>query len=374
MEKIQKIVFLILAILLLPAHAQAATLSISPTSGTFEVGDRVTARVIVSSDLPVNAISGVVSIPQIFVVESVSKANSILNFWVSEPNFSRGAGTLHFEGVALGGYTQRTGTIVTFILRAEREGTGTINFQSGQVLANDGQGTNLTSGFGSSSFTVIPDRTPEPTPDTPDTTDGPEKIIEDETIEEPQEEASLAPPKIKLTNINRQDTISGSSNYANSQALITFTSENGVNIFVQSETDSDGNFFSPIPQTLKRGLYTVSAVVIQKDLSHTSPSNEITVNVGNIFSDISVEIRLAITLLAVVTLYLLIQAIRHFFSRRRRKAHIHQESKEAQKIVHQAFKTLNKDISGLAPIREIKKDLKNSEKSIVEEIKDIEEA
>jgi len=375
MVEIKKIISLLpLALLILPLGVSAATLSITPTSGTFEVGDTITTRVVVASDLSINAVSGILSIPPIFTIESVSKSASILNFWVSEPNFSRGAGTLQFEGVTLGGYNGKTGTVITFILRANKEGSGSISFISGQVLANDGQGTNLTSGLGNSSFLV---KAKEVKPTSPETTEKPtttQEVLEIDKAEPPQEPPTLKAPEIKLSKILTEEVVAGISSYPNSQVLITFTSENDIKVFVQGNTDAVGNFVIPIPQTLKHGLYKISVVIIKEDLSHSTPSNEITVTIGNLLSDVGVEIKTLIGLLALIALYLIIRVHTYFIRTRATKKHLEQETKEAQSVVRKAFKLLDKDISNLASIREIKKDLKTSEKIIIEEIKDIEES
>src|SRR6185503_11214158 len=112
----------------LPSVVQAATLSVNPTSGSFKTGDRVALKVVVTSNgVPFNAVSGVLSIsPSVFTIESVSKANSVLNFWVTEPNAS--AGTVKFEGVALGGFSGVSGTVVTINVRAIKAGTGVVSF------------------------------------------------------------------------------------------------------------------------------------------------------------------------------------------------------------------------------------------------------
>jgi hypothetical protein len=276
--------------------------------------------------------------------------------------------------VALGGYTKNTGTVLTIILKANKEGSGSITFKDGQILANDGQGTDLTSGFGGSSFSVKPRAITKPI-------DTSEEEITEVTKEEiipkpatPQEPPTLKSPEITLTKLFGEDAVSGTSGYPNSQSLITFISTGGEKIFVQSDTNINGDFRILIPQSLKRGEYTVSAVVIKSDLSHSPPSNQITVNVGNIFSDISSEVKLIISLLILILLYLMIRTYTYLTRNRKIKSHLKQESKEAQSMVHKSFKLLKKDIAEMASVREIKKDLSHAEEEIINEIKDIEKS
>lgn len=142
--------------LLLPATSFAATLSLSPASGSYAVGDRITVKVLVSSpSASVNAVSGELSFSSsVLSVESVSKTASILNFWPIEPSISQSAGTVNFEGIAISGFQGSAGTVVSATFRAVREGTGKISFDNGQILANDGQGTDITSGLSGASFTI----------------------------------------------------------------------------------------------------------------------------------------------------------------------------------------------------------------------------
>ncbi|KKR29116.1 MAG: hypothetical protein UT61_C0036G0007 [Candidatus Woesebacteria bacterium GW2011_GWA1_39_8] len=234
MAKIYKIIFSLLLFGVAPLLASAATLSVSPTSGTFEVGDQVTVKIVVSSGTPINAISGTVSFPtSLFTVESISKAGSILNFWISEPNFSAGAGTLQFEGVTLGGFQGGTGTVVTAILRAVKVGSGTVAFKSGQVLANDGQGTDVTSGLGEATFSVEAKKETSK-PSLP-------KQIETEA---PQPPPTLKSPEIALAKKFGEQAISGVSDYPQSQVLLTFIAENGVKIFIMGTTDENGVAFT----------------------------------------------------------------------------------------------------------------------------------
>src|SRR3989344_808049 len=112
-----------IGVLAIPSTSLAAFLSLSPASGTYSVGDRITVKILVSSsDASINAVSGALS-------------------------FSNTTGTVNFEGVALAGFQGNAGTLVTMTFRALKAGSGAISFQSGQVLANDGQGTDITSGL-----------------------------------------------------------------------------------------------------------------------------------------------------------------------------------------------------------------------------------
>ena len=150
--------FLLLSVLYLlhsVSSAQAASLFLSPETGSFNVGQTFSVSVFVSSpDQTMNAAEGVISFPaNKLQVISLSKSASIFSLWVKEPSFSNSVGTLSFEGVVLNpGFAGSAGRLLTITFRAEDAGSTPVNFSSGSVLANDGKGTNILNGFGSANY------------------------------------------------------------------------------------------------------------------------------------------------------------------------------------------------------------------------------
>lgn len=378
MEKILKLIFIVFLFTLFSKVSFAASLFTTPTSGTFNVGDKVTLKIMVSSDLPINAISGVVNFPPIFLIESISKSSSILNFWVTEPNFSKGAGTLQFEGVSLGGFSSGTGNVVTVVLKANKEGTGDITFKSGQILANDGQGTDLTGSFSGSSFLVKP-KIVEPVKT--QTEEQVKEEVKEEIEEEIKKEPILLPPQISLEKMNGENIISGVSSYKLSKVLITITNEENNKVFLLLDADSNGNFKQLVPKSLKYGTYKANATIINKDLLYSPLSNEIIIEVGNVFSDISLEVKIGMLLLILIILILIIKLFFFIKNNKNRKYFNKKELKEAEEVVRKSFKIINDDIERDFPKRmtiseqqdkeEIKEDLDQAEEVILKEIKDI---
>ncbi len=376
MAKIYSIILLVLLFTFLPLEANGATLSVSPSLNTLTVGSRLTLKILASGDVSFNAVSGVVSFPtSIFIIESVSKTNSILNFWVTEPTISKGDGTIKFEGVSLGGFQGTTGTVITITLRAIKVGTGKVSFQSGQILANDGEGTNITESLTGGTYTV---KEAPPTPPIPN----PPVVPEPEPIPEPpQIPPTLKAPEIELGQKYGAPAILGISDYPNSQALITFVSKKGVKIFITDFTENDGSFVLLVPYSLKHGDYSVSAIVIKDDGSHSNTSREISIKVGNIFSDITWEIWVLITFLIVTILYLLIRIYFYVKNRREIKKHVEREVLEAEESVRKSFDILRDDLKNRSQnivssvdrqnVSELEKDIDYIEKNINKEVKDI---
>lgn len=157
---------------LLPPAALAATLSLSPADATVAAGETVTETVFVSSaDQAMNAIAGTLSFPSdILQVVSISKSGSVLSLWVQDPTFSNADGIISFSGVVPNpGYTGGRGRAISIQFRGKKTGIGSVTFSSAsQVLANDGNGTDILTSTVSATITVTPS-TPVPTPPPPTT-------------------------------------------------------------------------------------------------------------------------------------------------------------------------------------------------------------
>lgn len=158
---------LIAVFFLLPSAALAATLGISPASTSVDVDSIITETILVSSaDQAMNAIAGTLSFSNdLLQVVSISKANSVLSLWVQDPTFSNADGTISFSGVVPNpGYTGGRGQVLSIQFRGKRSGRATVAFSSSsEVLANDGNGTNILTATSPATITVTPS-TSAPTP------------------------------------------------------------------------------------------------------------------------------------------------------------------------------------------------------------------
>ncbi len=146
------------------SFAYAATLSVSPGTGVYSVGQTFTATVVVNTaGSKINAAEGTLSFKtnELSVV-GVSKG-SIFNLWTAEPAYSNSAGTVTFSGGTPTGYTGGSGTVLSVTFKVLAAGTPKVSFSNGAVLAADGRGTNvLTNMSGGSYTTSAPTSTPEP--------------------------------------------------------------------------------------------------------------------------------------------------------------------------------------------------------------------
>jgi len=161
----KKIFFLLIISLLYfgivsDAQAIGASLYLSPSTGTYTVGNNFSVQVRVNTGgVAINAIDGtLVFNPDKLEVRSVSKSDSILSLWVQEPNFSNSLGTVTFAGgKPTPGYTGASGIIITITFRAKTATfeTATVSFGGGSVLADDGKGTNVLTNMGSGVYKLI---------------------------------------------------------------------------------------------------------------------------------------------------------------------------------------------------------------------------
>jgi hypothetical protein len=148
-----------------PTFVFAATLSLSPGTGVYQVGGTWTTRVVVNTaGKPINAAEGTLSFnTSELQVLGISKGGSIFSLWTIEPSFSNTTGKVSFGGGSPAGYTGSAGTVLTITWKAKTNGTPKVNFSSGSVLAADGQGTNVLTGMTGGTYTVsAASASPEP--------------------------------------------------------------------------------------------------------------------------------------------------------------------------------------------------------------------
>lgn len=150
-----------------PAQAAGATLFLSPGSGSYDVGKSFNVRVMVNSGggLGINAAEGIIKYDSsLLQVAKTSDADTIFKLWTTEPTFSNTAGTISFGGGSPSSYKGTAGTIFSVTFTAKKAGEASVNFTKGIVLAADGKGTDIFSGYGQAKFTLEEPEVKEVTP------------------------------------------------------------------------------------------------------------------------------------------------------------------------------------------------------------------
>ena len=224
--------FCFTAIAFLPVWAFASTISISPSSGSYNSGQTFTATVQVQpAGNQVNAVEAELSFnPAVLQVVSVSQAGSAFNLWTTEPEFSNAAGTITFGGGNTTPFTTPS-TAVTVTFRAASEGTGTVSFDDVSILIADGQGTDAFSGATNASYTVAAATTPTPAP-SPEPSPTPPPAQEEEAV------VFGDPPR--APEIGSQTFLDQDEWYTSTEGLFTWSLPFDVNaVAVEISTSSD---------------------------------------------------------------------------------------------------------------------------------------
>lgn len=320
----------------LPLSASAAALSISSPKSQVEVGERVVVSIVVSSpEQSVNAVSGVLAVPESFSIESVSRASSILNFWVTEPTFSNTTRSVSFEGVALTGFQGSRGIVLSVTLRAAKEGSASLAFPSAQILANDGAGTDVTQGRTGTTITIVP------------ATAVPKEDVFPAVDERPVEYEAVRPPTLTLQDRAGVRMLVVESAYPAAPVVISFTGE-GSTLYVSGVTNDNGVYATPLPASLRGGTYSVEASLM-KDNAPSGPSStlEVVITEGLVPTGLAFIIFVAISALVlcaiVVALMLRRVGVHSGFNRL-----MLGEVEEADTVVRKSFKLLRSDARAIA--------------------------
>ncbi len=148
--------------------AFAADLAVSPSTGSYSVGQTFTVNVrAVPNGDNINAVESSIAFdPSLLSVVSVSKTGSAFTLWTTEPTFSNSAGTVTFGGGSPTPFTTAS-NLVSVTFRTLKEGTAAVTFRTSSVLAADGRGTDVFKNATNGSFTIAAATTPTPTPPTP---------------------------------------------------------------------------------------------------------------------------------------------------------------------------------------------------------------
>lgn len=159
-------------------HAEAATYQGSPTPVSTSAGRTFTVSIDVESDRPYNAGSATIKFDPAFLSASrASKDGSSFSIWAVEPAISASAGTVTFEG----GHTAPLSgkkKIISISFTAKKEGSTSITFEKGSILAGDGTGSDIFQASAAIPVSIAPGTgTPDPA-----STAKPKPVTEEEEV------------------------------------------------------------------------------------------------------------------------------------------------------------------------------------------------
>ena len=143
--------------LILPKISLAATLYMSPGSGSFGVGSSFTVRVLTNTQGDaVNSAEAEIS----FTTDTLElvRVSAGPTFTLQTPGSpSKTSSSASFSGgLPTPGYNGNSGVVGVMTFRAKKEGAASVSVSSGKVLLNDGQGTDALNGKQSGNYTITP--------------------------------------------------------------------------------------------------------------------------------------------------------------------------------------------------------------------------
>ncbi len=122
-----------------------ADMYLSPSSGSFKVGEPIVVNLRVRSDIPTNVFAGDLRFnPDYLAVDKIDYNTSIADLWAIEPWYKNGEGTLQFAG----GTTRVEGFIgdeqlLTITFKSIAKGETTLELFDANILKHDGLGSEV---------------------------------------------------------------------------------------------------------------------------------------------------------------------------------------------------------------------------------------
>ena len=237
----------------LVATAQAATLQLSPGSGSYTTGQTFTAAVrVVPAGQSVNAVEATLKFdPTLLSVVSVNKDGSAFSLWTVEPTFSNSAGSVTFGGGSPAPFSA-TSNLVNVTFRTLKEGSPTISFSNASVLAADGRGTDVYQTSTGATFAIAAAATPAPAPTTPTPAPtAPTPAAEPDEEEEGGDEAIIFGDPPRAPEVGSPAFLDPEAWYATKDGLFKWTLPFDVNaIAIEISTSSEN-----VPSDRKESVF-----------------------------------------------------------------------------------------------------------------------
>lgn len=123
----------------------AATLSVVPEPSTeIRMDSPFRLSVLLDTEREViNAIEGVLTIPEGLVVDEIRTGRSLITFWIEEPSLPDLDHHIYFSGVTPGGFSMQQASVFDVYLHADVAGTFTSAVRDVSVLRHDGTGSTV---------------------------------------------------------------------------------------------------------------------------------------------------------------------------------------------------------------------------------------
>lgn len=139
----KKIFFILLLVLFLPLSVFASEVRLEISKIKIKNNEQLLTSVFLYSDDPINAIEGKLEFdPEALEVKQVREGNSVINFWIEEPNLQdNNSGDIVFSGITPGGISGVNNLLFSVVFEAKKVGPTSINMNNMKALLDDGLGT-----------------------------------------------------------------------------------------------------------------------------------------------------------------------------------------------------------------------------------------
>lgn len=151
----------VISYIILSVHAYSASISLlsdinNASASTYSVGQHISVQLYVTDNNgQINAVGAELLFSKdTLEITSVDLKGTFIDFWVDEPTYSNASGTLLLSGVKFNGTTERKSKIATINFKVKKLGHAYVSFNEGQVLANDGFGTDVTKNLNKLTFEI----------------------------------------------------------------------------------------------------------------------------------------------------------------------------------------------------------------------------
>lgn len=118
--------------LCMPHKGYSAMISADVPSNSVGIGSVVPVYLIIDAQKQINAVSGIITLGNAFSIESVSDANSIVNFWIEHPKAERSTNKVTFAGIIPGGFEGKA-SLLRLDVRAKQEGVHDIGLSGADI-------------------------------------------------------------------------------------------------------------------------------------------------------------------------------------------------------------------------------------------------
>ena len=127
----------------IPVHA--ATLDLSLEKEIISNKEDIAVLIALDSEAQeVNTAQAVITFPSnLLEVTKIDLSNSVFSFWLEQPSYDNGKGTIRFVGGSVSGFTGSGLKIMRVSFKVKGSGTGRLGITDGAITSTDGVGSNV---------------------------------------------------------------------------------------------------------------------------------------------------------------------------------------------------------------------------------------